>query len=114
MKKKTIIESPPGEITAYQNYIKALEEAIEAGAKYEDLLKMDPREFNLPEQENKNAIFEAIGNAFNLTYKIPQNEENAEFNYHLFSFVPGLSVIAEDIGAPLSVIMDCYFYVRGI
>ena len=84
-------------------YIRALENAIREGATYKDLLKIKPQDFNLPEswegslyQDQKSAIGWAINTEYNI-------DEPAG----LMMF-PSLRLIAEDLEAPYSVIMDIY------
>ena len=47
-------------------YEMALEEILEGGGKYSDLLKTIPAKFNLPESDKEDAIEEAIYNSFEL------------------------------------------------
>jgi len=84
-------------------YIRALENAIREGATYKDLLKIKPQDFNLPEnwegrlyQDQKSAI----GWAINMEYNIYEPAGLMMF--------PSFRLIAEDLEAPYSVIMDIY------
>ena len=84
-------------------YIRALENAIREGATYKDLLKIKPQDFDLPEkwegslyQDQKSAIAWVI----NVEYNIDEPAGLMMF--------PSLRLIAEDLEAPYSVIMDIY------
>ena len=84
-------------------YIRALENAIREGATYKDLLKIKPQDFNLPEKwegslyrDQKSAIDWAI----NMEYSVDEPAGLMMF--------PSLRLIAEDLEAPYSVIMDIY------
>jgi hypothetical protein len=72
-------------------YEKALEEMLDGGEKYSDLLKIAPAKFNLPDGHKKNAIEEAIYNSFELgdTPTIRPNVED----------------VAKAIGAPFEVVL---------
>ena len=83
-------------------YSKALEDILEAGGKYNDLLQVKPSYFNLPETwsgclptDQYSSILWAIENAFLI------GEPNT-------SVRPGLKVIAQEIEAPYSVLMDAH------
>jgi hypothetical protein len=87
----------------YNRYFTTLEDMLEAGAKYKDILLLSPKDFNLPDQwsgtlaKNKEeVILWAIG----FTYLI--NEPGS------LMMLPSLRAIAEEIEAPYSVLMDCY------
>ena len=82
-------------------YYKALRTALENGAKYKDLLKIDPKDFNLPETwgsffgrpaNKENSILKAISKEYLLIESIVIH--------------PSLRDIAEDLEAPYSVIME--------
>lgn len=87
----------------YNRYFTTLEDMLEAGAKYKDILLLSPKDFNLPEQwsgtlaKNKN---EVILWAISFTYLI--NEPGS------LMMLPSLRTVAEEIGAPYSVLMDCF------
>ncbi len=72
-------------------YEKALEEMLDGGEKYSDLLKTAPAKFNLPDSHKEDAIQEAIYNSFELgdTPTIRPNIED----------------VAKAIGAPLEVVL---------
>ena len=87
----------------YNRYFTTLENMLEAGAKYKDILLLNPTDFYLPEQwsgtlaENKDeVILWTIG----FTYLI--NEPGG------LMMLPSLRTVAEEIEAPYSVLMDCY------
>jgi hypothetical protein len=87
----------------YNRYSTTLEDMLEAGAKYKDILLLSPKDFNLPDQwsgtlaKNKEeVILWGIG----FTYLI--NEPGS------LMMLPSLRAIAEEIEAPYSVLMDCY------
>ena len=87
----------------YNRYFTTLEDILEAGAKYKDILLLNPKDFNLPDQwsgtlaKNKEeVILWAIG----FTYLI--NEPGS------LMMLPSLRTVAEEIEAPYSVLMDCF------
>jgi hypothetical protein len=89
----------------YCKYERVLEKKIKEGAKYKDLLNIEPKDFNLPESwgsyynspANKyNTILKAIG------YEFMINEPAS------LMLLPDLRSIAEELEAPYSVIMDSY------
>ena len=82
-------------------YERALRTAINEGAKYKELLKIDPKEFNLPETwgsfynrpaNKENSILQAIADEFFLMETIVMH--------------PDLRDIAEELEAPYSVILE--------
>ena len=86
----------------YNRYFTTLKDMLEAGAKYKDILLLNPKDFNLPDQwsgtlaKNKEeVILWAIG----FTYLV---------NERSLMLFPSLRTIAEEIEAPYSVLMDCY------
>ncbi len=87
----------------YNRYFCTLEDMLEAGAKYKDILLLSPKDFNLPNQwsgtlaKNKE---EVIRWAIGFTYDINEPASLTMF--------PSLRAVAEEIEAPYSVIMDCY------
>lgn len=83
-------------------YSKALEDILQAGGKYKDLLQVKPAYFNLPETwsgclptDQYSSILWAIENAFLI------GEPNT-------SVRPDLKTIAQEIQAPYSVLMDAH------
>jgi hypothetical protein len=92
----------------YDRYFTTIEEMLEAGAKYKDILLLSPKDFNLPDQwsgtlaKNKEeVILWTIG----FTYQI--NEPGSLF------MLPSLRTVAEEIEAPYSILMDCYKLFHG-
>ena len=88
--------------TAKSNkYERALKIALENGAKYKELLKIDPKEFSLPE-------------TWGSFYSRPANKENTILKCIADEFLlmesivihPDLRDIAEELEAPYSVIME--------
>jgi hypothetical protein len=75
-----------------EKYERAIETAIENGAKYKELLKIDPKEFSLPETNKEKAILKSIAMEFLLM-------ENLVIH-------PDLRDIAEELEAPYSVILE--------
>ena len=94
---KNIIENEEIE----DNYYNSLKTALENGAKYKDLLKIDPKEFGLPETwgsfynrpaNKENSILQAIADEFLLIENVLTH--------------PDLRDIAEELEAPYSIIME--------
>jgi hypothetical protein len=86
----------------FYRYRKALDSIIEAGGKYQDLLKVKPSYFNLPEKwetviskDQYTTILYALDEAFLI------GEVNS-------SIKPDLRSIAKEIEAPYSVLMDAH------
>ncbi len=95
-------------VSNYNKYLAALKSAIENGKKYEDLLKISPSKFNLPETwygcvstDQYTTILTAIGNQFHL-----KNGELLE--------LPSLRKMSEELKAPYSVLMDAFEYANPI
>ena len=87
----------------YSKYCRALEKALQEGAKYKDLLQIKPQDFGLPKtwsgclaSDQYSSILWAIGFEFMI------NEPAS------LMFLPDLRSIAQEIEAPYSVLMDCY------
>ena len=83
-------------------YLNTLERMLEAGGTYNDLLKIKPKDFNLPEtwsgtlaSDQYSSILWAIESAFLI------GEPNT-------SVRPDLKTIAQEIEAPYSVLMDAH------
>lgn len=74
-----------------EKYERVIDTAIENGAKYKDLLKIDPKEFSLPETNKEEAILKGIAMEFLLGESIVIH--------------PDLRDIAEELEAPYSVIL---------
>jgi len=82
---------------------RALEIALKKGAKYKDLLQIKPKEYGLPEKwktwregDQYNSIIWAIA------------EEFLIFEPGGLMMLPSLKIIAKEIDAPYSVVMDAY------
>lgn len=91
----------------YNRYFKALENTLREGGTYEDLLKIEPKEYKLPESwgvvlgKNKQ---EAI--LWALSFEFLINEPAS------LMLLPDLRSIAQEIQAPYSVLMDAYNITR--
>lgn len=86
----------------YFRYYTTLENMLEAGASYKDLLLLEPGSFNLSESWEgclASNQYTAILWAISMTFEV--DEPGSYSN-------PDLRAIAEEIGAPYSVLMDCY------
>lgn len=87
----------------FKNYITVLETSLQSGANYEDLLKIKPDKYGLPDMwtgaiayNQYSSILLALNNVFGID--TPES----------LLIIPSLRVIAEEIKAPYSVVMDCY------
>lgn len=87
----------------YSRYFTTIENMLKAGATYKDLLLLNPKDFNLPDQwsgtlaENKEeVILWAI--AFEYLLHEPAG----------LMLLPSLRLIAKEVKAPYSVLMDAY------
>jgi len=87
----------------YSKYFRALEKALQEGAKYKDLLQIKPQDFGLPKtwsgclgSDQYSSILWAISFEFLI-------DEPASL-----MLLPDLRSIAQEIEAPYSVLMDCY------
>ena len=87
----------------YSKYFRALEKALQEGAKYKDLLQIKPQDFGLPKtwsgclgSDQYSSILWAISFEFLI------NEPAS------LMLLPDLRSIAQEIEAPYSVLMDCY------
>ena len=87
----------------YSKYCRALEKALQEGAKYKDLLQIKPQDFGLPKtwsgclgSDQYSSILWAISFEFLI------NEPAS------LMLLPDLRSIAQEIEAPYSVLMDCY------
>jgi len=86
----------------YNKYTRALDKALLEGAKYKDLLLIEPKDFNLPETWSGTLAkdkYSSILWAISLEYLI--NEKS-------LMLLPDLRSIAQEVEAPYSVLMDCY------
>jgi len=87
----------------YSKYFRALEKALQEGAKYKDLLQIKPQGFGLPKtwsgclgSDQYSSILWAISFEFLI------NEPDS------LMLLPDLRSIAQEIEAPYSVLMDAY------
>jgi len=87
----------------YTKYFRALEKALQEGAKYKDLLQIKPQDFGLPKtwrgclgSDQYSSILWA------LSFEFLINEPAS------LMLLPDLRSIAQEIQAPYSVLMDCY------
>lgn len=87
----------------YSKYSRALEKALQEGAKYKDLLQIKPQDFGLPKtwsgcsvSDQYSSILWALSSEFLI-------DEPASL-----TLIPDLRSIAQEIEAPYSVLMDCY------
>jgi len=86
----------------YSKYFRALEKALQEGAKYKDLLQIKPQDFGLPKtwsgclgSDQYSSILWALESTFLI------GEPNT-------SVRPDLKAIAQEIEAPYSVLMDAH------
>lgn len=87
----------------YTKYFRALEKALQEGAKYKDLLQIKPQDFGLPKtwrgclgSDQYSSILWALSFEFLISEPAP------------LILLPDLRSIAQEIEAPYSVLMDCY------
>lgn len=73
-------------------YERFLEEILDGGGKYSDLVRTDPAAFHLPESYREDAVREAIYNSFELGDTPPD--------------MPDLTGIANAVGAPYEIILQ--------
>ena len=87
----------------WSKYFRALDRAIQNGAKYKDLLQIKPQDFGLPKTW-KGCLgsdqYSSILWALSLEFLICEPTALMHF--------PDLRSIAQEIEAPYSVLMDCY------
>jgi hypothetical protein len=76
-------------------YERALEKALTEGAKYKDLLQINPEDYGFLKTKKDISILRAIGYEFLVTD-------------HVLMLTPDLRSIANEVEAPYSVLMDCY------
>lgn len=89
----------------FSKYFRALETALQEGAKYKDLLQIKPQDFGLPKNFKRNRIvgsdqYSSI--LWALSFEFLINERAS------LMFLPDLRSIAQEIKAPYSVLMDAY------
>ena len=96
------------EIASYSKYFRSLLYTLHEGGTYTDLLKIDPKEFNLKEELWKGTLAknkeEAILYAIAFVFHI--REPGGLF------MLPSLKYIAKEIEAPYSVLMKAYNLIR--
>lgn len=87
----------------YSKYFRALERALQEGAKYKDLLQIKPQDYGLPKtwsgclgSDQYSSILWA------LSFEFLINEPAS------LMLLPDLRSIAQEVEAPYSVLMDCY------
>jgi len=87
----------------YSKYFRALEKALQEGAKYKDLLQIKPQDFGLPKtwsgclgSDQYSTILWAL--SFEFLIDKPGG----------LMLLPDLRSIAQEIQAPYSALMDCY------
>lgn len=105
--KANAIRELDGTVTnsRYSKYFRALEKALQEGAKYKDLLQIKPQDFGLPKNFKRNSI---VGSdqyntiLWALSFEFLINEPAS------LMLLPDLRSIAQEIEAPYSVLMDCY------
>jgi hypothetical protein len=87
----------------YYRYFSTIENMLETGAKYKDILLIGPKDFNLPERwsgtlgKNKEEVI-----LWGITFTYLINEPGG------LMLLPSLRTVAEEIEAPYSVLMKCY------
>jgi hypothetical protein len=87
----------------YSSYSRALGKALQEGAKYRDLLQIQPQDYGLSESWQGCQAWDKYSSvlwAIAAEYCINQS---TYLNHN-----PGPRVIAQELEAPYSVIMDCY------
>jgi hypothetical protein len=87
----------------YSKYFRALERALQEGAKYKDLLQIKPQDYGLPKtwsgclgSDQYSSILWVLSFEFMINEPAP------------LMLLPDLRSIAQEIEAPYSVLMDCY------
>ena len=87
----------------YSKYFRALEKALQEGAKYKDLLQIKPQDFGLPKTWSGCLSSDQYSSIlWALSFEFLINEPGS------LMFLPDLRSIAQEIQAPYSVLMDCY------
>lgn len=87
----------------YSKYFRALEKALQEGAKYKDLLQIKPQDFGLPKTWSGCLSSDQYSSIlWVLSFEFLINEPGS------LMFLPDLRSIAQEIQAPYSVLMDCY------
>ena len=87
----------------YSKYFRALEKALQEGAKYKDLLQIKPQDFGLPKTWNGCLGSDQYSSIlWALSFEFLINEPAS------LMLLPDLRSIAQEIEAPYSVLMNCY------
>jgi len=87
----------------YSKYFRALEKALQEGAKYKDLLQIKPQDFGLPKTWSGCLSSDQYSSIlWALSFEFLINEPAS------LMLLPDLRSIAQEIQAPYSVLMDCY------
>lgn len=87
----------------YSKYFRALEKALQEGAKYKDLLQIKPQDFGLPKTWSGCLSSDQYSSIlWALSFEFLINEPAS------LMLLPDLRSIAQEIEAPYSVLMDCY------
>ena len=87
----------------YSKYFRALERALQEGAKYKDLLQIKPQDFGLPKTWSGCLSSDQYSSIlWALSFEFLINEPGS------LMFLPDLRSIAQEIQAPYSVLMDAY------
>ncbi len=87
----------------YSKYFRALETALQEGAKYKDLLQIKPQDFGLPKTWSGRLGSDQYSSILlALSFEFLINEPAS------LMLLPDLRSIAQEIEAPYSVLMDCY------
>lgn len=92
----------------YSTYFRALSIILDNGGTYSDLLKVEPKEYGLPETWEGTL---GKNKASSISWAIALHFCLDEVGHNL---LPKFRYYAEDLKAPLSVIMDAYFTINGI
>lgn len=87
----------------YSKYFRALEKALQEGAKYKDLLHIKPQDFGLPKTWSGCLASDQYSSIlWALSFEFLIDEPG------FLMLLPDLRSIAQEIEAPYSVLMDCY------
>jgi hypothetical protein len=87
----------------YSKYFRALDKALQEGAKYKDLLQIKPEKYGLPQTWSGGLGSDQYSSIlWALSFEFLINEPAS------LMLLPDLRSIAQEIEAPYSVLMDCY------
>jgi len=93
---------------SFEEYLGALDTALKNGAKYKELLKIDPKDFNLPETWSGAVATDKYSSIlFSISLEYLLNEPGG------LMLRPDLRSIAKDLEAPYSVIIEAYNYIEN-